>query len=86
MKLGSKSSTIETSTVFQEMEFWIKSSDMGLVLEILRSKLYSNPIGAICREVASNSRDANREAENTVPIEIAINNSALSMSDMTISF
>lgn len=86
MKLESKPTTVTTSTCFKETEFGIKEADMGLILEILRSKLYSNPIGAICREVASNSRDANREAENNVPIEISINNSVLSMSDMTISF
>jgi hypothetical protein len=48
--------------------------------------MYKNPIGAICREVASNSRDANRESENNVPIEISINDSALTSSDLTISF
>jgi len=77
---------IKTSEQFKELNFGIKSCDMGLVLDILRSKMYSNPIGAICREVASNSRDANREAENNVPIEITINNSALSPSDLTITF
>lgn len=86
MKFESKPTTVKTSTVFQELSFGIKESDMGLILEILRSKLYSNPIGAICREIASNSRDANREAENNVPIEIGIANSHLSMSDMVIYF
>ncbi|MDD5649429.1 MAG: ATP-binding protein [Candidatus Nanoarchaeia archaeon] len=86
MRLESKPTEVVTSQQFTEFEFGIKSADMGLVLEILRSKLYSNPIGAICREIASNARDANRESENNVPIEIAINSSVISMSDMTISF
>ncbi|MDD5649750.1 MAG: ATP-binding protein [Candidatus Nanoarchaeia archaeon] len=86
MKLAGKPTTVTTSAVFQELSFGIKEADMGLILEILRSKLYSNPIGAICREVSSNSRDANREAENNVPIEIGIANSHLSMSDMVIYF
>jgi hypothetical protein len=86
MKIEHKPTQITTSKQFTELSFGIKQADMGLVLEILRSKMYKNPIGAICREVASNSRDANREAENNVPIEIAINDSALSSSDLTISF
>lgn len=86
MIIENKKTTVSTSQDFKEFSFGIKDADMGLVLEILRSKLYSNPIGAICREIASNSRDANRESENNVPIEIAINHSALSASDMTISF
>jgi len=86
MKLTSKPTQIQTSANFTELEFGIKSQDMGLVLEILRSKMYRNPIGAICREVASNSRDANREAENNVPIEISICDSKLLASDTTIAF
>jgi hypothetical protein len=86
MKLESKPTTVTTSAAFQELSFGIKETDMGLILEILRSKLYSNPIGAICREISSNSRDANREAENNVPIEIGIANSHLNMSDMHIYF
>jgi hypothetical protein len=86
MKIEHKPTQIQTSTQFQELEFGIKQADMGLVLEILRSKMYKNPIGAICREIASNSRDANRESENNVPIEIAINDSQMTASDMTISF
>ncbi len=86
MKLVSKPTTVTTSAAFKELSFGIKETDMGLILEILRSKLYSNPIGAICREVSSNSRDANREAENNVPIEIGITNTHFSMGDMVIYF
>ena len=86
MKIEHKPTQIQTSKEFHSIDFGIKQADMGLVLEILRSKMYKNPIGAICREVASNSRDANREAENNVPIEISINDSPLSASDVTISF
>jgi DNA topoisomerase VI subunit B len=87
MILEQKQTTdIKTSEKFKELEFGIRSSDMGLVLEILRSKLYRNPIAAICREVASNARDANREAENNVPIEISIDDGLFSAGDLTISF
>jgi hypothetical protein len=86
MILESKVSEIVTSTNFQELEFGIKQSDMGLILEILRSKMYKNPIGAICREISSNSRDANREAKNNIPIEISITSSKFFVDCPIISF
>lgn len=55
-----------------EQSFSIKQKDMGIILEILRSKLYSDPIGSICREIACNARDANREVGKfNTPIEIS---------------
>jgi len=51
--------------------------------------MYSDPIAAICREVASNSRDANRESgRGNVPSIISIYepNISMSISDMSISF
>ena len=77
---------IKTSDEFQELEFGVRSEDMGLILEILRSKMYSNPIGSICREISSNSRDANREAGNSNPIEISIRDSIWLESDLVIAF
>lgn len=54
----------------KELSFSIDDSN-SVIFNILRDKMYSNKIGAICREVASNSRDANREAGlGDVPIEI----------------
>lgn len=45
----------------KERMFSIDDSN-DVIFSILRDKMYSNKIGAVCREVASNSRDANREA------------------------
>lgn len=57
----------------EEVMFSMDSSSEHIVFDILRSKLYKNNIGAICREVASNSRDAQREiGDFTNPIEITI--------------
>lgn len=56
----------------KEMNFSIDESS-PIIFDILRSKMYSNKIGAVCREISSNSRDANREAGlNDKPIEIQI--------------
>lgn len=36
--------------------------DLAVILEILRSKMYSNPIKTVCQEIMSNCRDAHVEA------------------------
>lgn len=41
--------------------FGIDELSLPIIFDILRNKMYSNPIAAICREIPSNSRDANRE-------------------------
>lgn len=47
--------------------------DIGVIMEILRSKLYSKPIKVICQEISSNARDAHREAGcPDRPIEIQL--------------
>ena len=73
MKLSISTGAVATSDDFKEFTFGIKSSDMGIILEILRSKMYKNPIAAICREIAANARDANKEVGNKQPIKININ-------------
>ena len=69
-----KKKTVE-ETIYgaeKEMEFEI-NTDTHIIFEILRDKMYSDKIGAVCREIASNSRDANREAgRKDVPITIEI--------------
>jgi len=73
MKFAELKNKIELSSDIQGLSFGIKDMDMGLVLDILRSKIYKDRISAICREVMSNSRDANREAGNPdTPIRVRI--------------
>jgi len=72
MKIEIQSGNVVTSENFKEFTFGIRSTDMGIILEILRSKMYKNPIAAICREIASNARDANKEIGNKNPISINI--------------
>ena len=49
------------------------NTDSAIIFEILRSKMYANPIAAICREILTNARDANIEADKRdVPIEIEL--------------
>jgi hypothetical protein len=59
MKLNDIRPNIETSGQLEEQFFSIK--DQGMIFDILRNKMYSNPILAICREISCNARDAHRE-------------------------
>jgi hypothetical protein len=76
-----------TSSNAQEMSFGIQEKDVSHVIMLLRQNLYSDPIGALCREVASNSRDANRESgKGDVPIRISIGKNPFLPSTDCISF
>ena len=73
MKLEFDTPTIERSSEFESEQFSI--GNVSLILDILRSKMYSSPVKAIIQEVASNARDANREVgKHDVPISIKLPN------------
>lgn len=73
-----KDGNIESIVVGETKSKRFSISDSKIIYDILRNKLYKDPIGAICREIASNSRDANREAKRgNVPITIEIVTSGL---------
>lgn len=59
MKLSDVRPNVETSGDMDEKFF--SFADEGIIFDILRSKIYSNPILAICREISCNARDAHRE-------------------------
>jgi hypothetical protein len=65
--------TVEMSDDFSSSLFSI--GDASIVFDILRSKLYSNPISAVCREYSCNARDSHREAgKQDQPIQISLPN------------
>lgn len=69
MKLNDIRPHIETSGELEEQFFSIQ--DQGMIFDILRNKMYSNPILAICREISCNARDAHREVGTPeIPIHI----------------
>ena len=62
---------IESTGIKKEEFFGIE--DYGLIFEILRHKMYSNSIAAICREISCNARDAHREVgKQDIPINISL--------------
>lgn len=74
MKLAENKTFFETSGDLEAASFSIK--DHGMIFDILRSKMYSNPILAICREISCNARDAHREVGKfDVPVQITLPNS-----------
>jgi Histidine kinase-, DNA gyrase B-, and HSP90-like ATPase len=87
MKLTSIGSVVASSGFLKEYQFGIRTEDLGMNLNTLRSKMYSDPINAICREISSNSRDANREVKNEkIPVRIEFNDSLFAPGDLSISF
>src|SRR5579885_1217310 len=73
MRLNEVRPKVETSGELEEQFFSIE--DQGMIFDILRNKMYSNPILAICREITSNARDAHREVKTPeVPVQITLPN------------
>ena len=61
----------ENSIDLGEKSFSI--GDESFIFDILRSKMYSNPILSVCREITCNARDAMREAgKDNIPIKISL--------------
>ena len=71
MKLPETDIQVETSNLIREDYFRVSNS--GVVFDLLRNKIYKDPVLAICREIASNARDAHREVGTPDrPIEIQL--------------
>jgi len=69
MLLPESNISAETNGMLMEQAFGV--GDLGMIFDILRTKIYKDPIKAICREIASNARDAHREVGTPDrPIEI----------------
>lgn len=73
MRIDEKRPDIETYGGGVEESFSV--GNLGRIFKILRNSMYAHPIKAICREVASNARDAHREVGTPEkPIEIHLPN------------
>lgn len=89
MKLDIVGPNLEINSSGKEHFFGISKEHEAIVLDILRSKMYKNPVESICREITSNSRDAHREVgKHDVPVEIEVTSDHLLMnsSDEVIIF
>lgn len=73
MELVVPETKIEMSEKMKESTFSI--GNVAVILEILRSKMYSNPVRTVVQEITSNARDAHRERGNVhVPFIIKLPN------------
>lgn len=69
MILSDNDISTTSSGIISEESFGI--GNIGLIFDILRNKMYKDPILAICREIMCNARDAHRESEQShLPIEV----------------
>jgi hypothetical protein len=69
MKLNIGKIHTEASADFESADFDI--GNKAVIMEILRGKMYSNAIKAICQEIMCNARDAHREVgKPRVPIHV----------------
>lgn len=88
MKLKTEEKKYESLGV-ESKTFSVDTNDT-MIIKLLRDKMYKNKIAAVCREVVSNSRDANREAgRSEVPVVVEITNSLgslISDEEMYITF
>lgn len=73
MELNIERPNVEVLGEMEEKMFSI--DDLGMIFDILRNKMYSNPIAAICREYSCNARDAHREVGTPdLPVHIYLPN------------
>ena len=73
MKLTAKNEKTALLGTDESTKSFSIDTENHMIVSILRDKLYKNKVAAVCREVASNARDANREAgRKDVPITISI--------------
>lgn len=73
MKSNIQTPIVETYGLLKELSFSV--GDSSIIFDILRNKIYSNPIEAIVREITANARDAHREiGKFNLPIKICLPN------------
>lgn len=71
MELRLESVRVEKSRNFREESFGV--GNLAVVLSILRSKLYSNPIRVVTQEILCNARDAHREIGTPLrPVQVTL--------------
>lgn len=71
MKIATNNSTVQTnSTSIESHNFSI--GDVSTIIDILRNRLYSNPIQTLTQEYLSNARDSHRESNQTRPITVTL--------------
>lgn len=72
MKISTNNSTVATNNE-DAVSYDFNIGDVGTIIEILRNRLYSNPVQTLTQEYLSNARDSHREANKAnVPIKVTL--------------
>jgi Histidine kinase-, DNA gyrase B-, and HSP90-like ATPase len=85
MKVLDLIENIDTESTVKEEEITVASNANQFYFQIFVNNFYSNPIGSIVREIASNCFDSHTEAGIKAPIKIKLNNEKLT-NTISISF
>ena len=56
-------------------------TESDMLFDVLRNKIYSDPIASIVQEIISNARDAHREIDKVHPIDVSIDYNFFSVRD-----
>jgi hypothetical protein len=57
-------------------------NESSIIFDILRNRMYKNPVRAVCREISMNARDANKEVGNGhIPIDIIMPGEFMTIKD-----
>jgi len=71
MILTAEKKVVEKSGKFQSANFGF--ANKAFIFDLLRSKIYSNPIKVVCQEIMCNARDAHREINKEhIPIRVKV--------------
>ena len=72
MKISSVNSTVSTNNQ-NASSYDFNIGDVGTIIEILRNRLYSNPVQTLTQEYLCNARDSHREAgKSDAPIKVTL--------------
>lgn len=76
MKLNEKDVDIESTETLESIDFSLDMSSLGVLMKGFSDNLYSNKIGSVVREIASNCFDAHAEINNPEPVVIDLRRTA----------